>query len=229
MKRFDSPLSMVVFAAVMMLLAACGAATPAPTAATAPVATAAPVATTAPAATATSERVPAELPTLPPSPTPTAAAAQDLPFTLSSTAFAEGATIPDQYVYRMTGQCDGANLSPELTWSGAPAGTQSFVVMVVDPDGGDWAHWVQFNIPGDVTALPEAAAGPDIGVKGCNDFGELGYGGPCPPGGTHRYIFTLYALDTTLALSDGATRPEVLTAMKDHIIGTAQLTGLRSR
>jgi Raf kinase inhibitor-like YbhB/YbcL family protein len=153
----------------------------------------------------------------------------DLPFTLTSTAFTEGEVIPDQYTFSLGGQCDGANLSPELTWIGAPADTQSYAVIVNDPDGGDWAHWVQFNIPGDGTALPEAAEGPDIGVKGRNDFGELGYGGPCPPGGTHRYIFTLYALDTTLSASEGATRSEVEKAMADHILGQAQLTGLRSR
>ena len=159
---------------------------------------------------------------------PAATAAPDAPFTLTSSAFAEGETIPDQYTYRLAGQCDGANLSPELKWSGTPAGTQSFVVAVIDPDGGDWVHWVQFNIPGDATSLPEAAGGPDIGVKGKNDFGELGYGGPCPPDGTHRYVFTLYALDTTLSLVEGAPRVSVEAAMEGHILGAAPLTGLRS-
>jgi Raf kinase inhibitor-like YbhB/YbcL family protein len=163
-----------------------------------------------------------------PNTAPAATAAPDVPFALTSSAFAEGETIPNQYTYRLTGQCDGANLSPELKWSGSPAETQSFVIIVIDPDGGDWVHWVQFNIPGDVTSLPEAAGGPDIGVKGKNDFGELGYGGPCPPDGEHRYVFTLYALDTTLSQVEGAPRVSMEAAMADHVLGTAQLTGLRS-
>jgi len=148
---------------------------------------------------------------------------------LTSTAFADGEVIPDQYTYRLSGQCDGANVSPQLAWTGAPTDTQSFVVIVADPDGGDWVHWVQFNIPGGATSLPEAEGGRDIGVKGRNDFGELGYGGPCPPDGTHRYIFTLYALDTTLSAAEGATRSEAEKAMADHVLGQAQLIGLRSK
>jgi Raf kinase inhibitor-like YbhB/YbcL family protein len=148
---------------------------------------------------------------------------------LTSTAFADGESIPDRYTYHLSGQCAGANLSPELTWAGAPAGTQSFAVIVIDPDGGNWVHWLQFNIPGDAASLAEAEAGPDVGIKGQNDFGQSGYGGPCPPGGTHRYIFTLYALDTVLSKAQGATRSKVEQAMTNHILGKAQLTGLRSK
>lgn len=229
MKRINLLLALIILASVTMSLAACGALASAPTATAAPAATSAPDATTAPAATSTSESVLAETPTSPPTSAPAATAAPDLPFTLTSTAFVEGEAIPDQYTFSLEGQCDGANLSPELTWVGAPANTQSFAVIVNDPDGGDWVHWVQFDIPADATSLPEAEAGPAIGVKGENDFGKLGYGGPCPPSGTHRYIFTLYALDTTLSLPERATRFEVLTAMKDHVLGQAQLTGLRNR
>jgi hypothetical protein len=100
---------------------------------------------------------------------------------------------------------------------------------MVDPDGGDWVHWVQFDIPAETTQLAEAAGGPDIGRKGRNDFGELGYGGPCPPAGTHRYVLTLYALDTLLSLSEGASRAEVEAALNGHILEKTQLTGLRSR
>ena len=215
-------LSLAIVSAVL-LLGACGVTSPAPTAAV----TSAP--TAAPAVPATVDPTSVEVPTLPPASTLAATAVPDVPFTLTSTAFAEGEVIPDQYTYRLGAQCTGANLSPQLTWVGTPAHTQSLAVIVSDPDGGDWAHWVQFNIPGDATSLPEATAGPNLGLKGRNDFGELGYGGPCPPGGTHHYIFTLYALDATLSVAEGATRSEVEQAMADHILGQTQLTGLRSK
>jgi Raf kinase inhibitor-like YbhB/YbcL family protein len=223
MKCFHLVLSLIVLAVVAMLLGACGTASPTLTATTTPVPPA------LPAATATLESGPPQTPIPSPTPTSSVIAAPDVSFTLTSTAFAEGETIPDQYTYRMSGQCDGANVSPQLAWTGAPANTQSFAIIVNDPDGGDWVHWVQFNIPGDATSLSEVEAGPDIGIKGQNDFGKLGYGGPCPPGGTHHYIFTLYALDTTLLASQGATRFDVAKAMAGHILAQAQLTGLRSR
>ena len=150
-------------------------------------------------------------------------------FSLSSPAFKDGNEMAEKYTYKMGGQCDGENYSPALTWAGAPAETQSFAITLVDPDGGNWAHWVQFNIPADVASLPETIAGPEIGVKGRNDFYSPGYGGPCPPGGTHHYVFTLYALDTTLELEEGATLKAVLTAMEGHILAETQLTGLRTR
>jgi hypothetical protein len=230
MKQFNWRLSLIVLVMVMTL-SACGGATPAPTAlpTAALTATSATVATRLPTATHTPLPPTATFTPLPP-PTvaPSATAAPKVPFALTSSAFAEGETIPDQYTYRLTGQCAGENLSPELAWVGTPAGTQSFAVIVIDPDGGDWVHWLQFNIPGDAASLPEAAGGPDVGVKGKNDFGELGYGGPCPPGGTHRYVFTLYALDTMLSAAEGATRSDVEKAMADHILGQVRLTGLRS-
>ena len=137
--------------------------------------------------------------------------------------------MADKYTYKMGGQCDGENYSPTLAWTGAPAETGSFAVTLVDPDGGNWVHWVQFNIPAEVTSLPETIAGPAVGVKGNNGFYSLGYGGPCPPGGTHHYVFTLYALDTALELDEGATLNAVLAAMEGHILAEAQLTGLRTR
>ncbi len=161
-----------------------------------------------------------------PTPTPTEMPA---PFSLSSTAFEEGGAIPTKYTYRLPGQCNGQNFSPPLVWMGVPAGTVSFAIIMVDPDGGDWVHWVQFDIPGDATGLPEAIAAPDTGVKGINDFRELGYGGPCPPSGTHTYVFTLYALDATLSLPEGATKAQAEAAMAGHILGQARLTGRRSR
>ena len=185
-----------------------------------------------------STELPAEVEnTLPPSLVPTSfptegsptEPVQEIQFALTSTAFAEGESIPDPYTFNLGIQCGGENISPQLSWSGAPDGAQSFALLMVDPDGGDWVHWVQFNIPAEVSELPEAVGGPEIGIKGRNSFGQLGYGGPCPPGGTHRYIFTIYALDTRLSLSEAATQSDVESGMEGHILGEAQLTGLRSR
>ena len=165
---------------------------------------------------------PTSMPTLTPEPTSTPIP----PFTLTSTAFKEGETIPHKYVYGMGSQCNGPNYSPPLSWIGTPAGTQSFAVIMHDPDGGNWVHWVQFDIPGDLSELPEEVGGPDIGIKGINNFQKVRYGGPCPPSGAHRYIFTLYALDTLLSLSKGATKAEVEAAMQGHILQQAQLMGM---
>ena len=110
---------------------------------------------------------------------------------------------------------------PALAWTNPPANTKSFAITMHDPDGGNWVHWVQFNIPAGMTILAEVAGGPDVGVKGLNDFGELGYSGPCPPSGNHHYIFTLYALDAALSLTQGATRGQVDTSMAGHILGQA--------
>jgi Raf kinase inhibitor-like YbhB/YbcL family protein len=137
--------------------------------------------------------------------------------------------MSDRYTYSMFGQCGGENYSPALAWTGAPAGTKSFVITVIDPDGGNWLHWLQFNIPADATSLPEAVGGPEVGVKGKNSFGSLGYGGPCPPSGTHHYIFTLYALDATLDLKEGAQLNDLTKAMDGHILAQAQLTGIKRR
>lgn len=167
-----------------------------------------------------------------PSSAPSGGATESEPtmsFTLISTAFANGASIADKYTYHLRGQCNGENFSPPLSWTAAPSGTQSFVIIMIDPDGGNWTHWIQFNIPDYETELKEAVDGPAIGIKGSNDFGGLGYGGPCPPGGTHRYVITIYALDTTLSLSEGAKHRDVESAMTGHILGEAQLMGLRSK
>jgi Raf kinase inhibitor-like YbhB/YbcL family protein len=127
----------------------------------------------------------------------------DMALTITSSAFAEGAMIPRNYT------CDAEDISPELKWSGPPKGTKSFAVICDDPDApaGTWVHWVLFNIPADVSALPAGIPPEAIQKKGArhgkNDFRRLGYGGPCPPGGTHRFIFKLYALDTMLRLESG--------------------------
>jgi Raf kinase inhibitor-like YbhB/YbcL family protein len=144
---------------------------------------------------------------------------------LTSSAFSEGAMIPDKYT------CDGADVSPPLNWGALPADTKSLALVCDDPDApvGTWVHWVYYDIPPDTEGLPENVATDERpaqgGTQGINDFRKMGYGGPCPPGGTHRYYFKLYALDTTLNLSPGATKKQVLKAMENHIIGQTQLMG----
>lgn len=159
---------------------------------------------------------------------PTPEPPTQIPFILTSNAFVDGGDISDKYVYNMVGQCSGGNISVPLSWSGAPAGTQSFALIMSDPDGQNWGHWVVYDIPADVTSLPEVENGPDIGVKGQNDFNRLGYGGPCPPSGVHRYLFTLYAVDTILDIGERAYDYELEMALEGHVLAQAQLTGLRS-
>lgn len=149
-------------------------------------------------------------------------------FVLSSSAFENNGTIPEKYAYKLGTQCNGDNYSPPLGWSGAPAGTESFLLTVIDPDGGNWVHWLLVDIPADLNALTEVVNGSEEGIAGRNSFGGNGYGGPCPPSGTHRYIFTLYALDTTLEVDPGVSLEEVTPLFKDHILAQCQLVGLKS-
>ena len=149
---------------------------------------------------------------------------------LTSTAFKEGDPIPEQY----TG--DGKDRSPALKWTGAPNGTKSFALICEDPDAPKktWTHWVLFNVPADSHELPEGVPADKTvlgGAKqGVNDFGKLGYGGPKPPkGSSHRYYFKLHALDTTLDLPAGATRQQVLDALKGHVVAEGLLMGTYAR
>ncbi len=145
-------------------------------------------------------------------------------FTLTSSAFREGASIPVKHT------CDGPDVSPPLAWSGAPKNTKTFALICDDPDApaGTWVHWVLFNVPPTVTQLPENASGS--GTEGRNDFRKTGYGGPCPPPGKpHRYFFKLYALDASLALKAGATKADVERAMQGHVLAQAQLMGTFGR
>jgi Raf kinase inhibitor-like YbhB/YbcL family protein len=153
----------------------------------------------------------------------------DLPeFTLSSAAFLEDEAIPTKY------SCDGDDISPSLVWSGAPENTGSFVLIMDDPDApvGTWVHWVLFNLPGDANSLPENlpanAAFTDGSQQGSNSWGNIGYGGPCPPIGTHRYFFKLYALESSLELVEGATKEDVISAMEDYILMETELMGTYS-
>ena len=156
-------------------------------------------------------------------------AVENLDFVLESPAFADGEPIHQDFT------CDGSDVSPGLQWSGAPPSTRSFVIITDDPDApvGTWVHWVYYDIPGSVTRLPESFPPDEVpelgGAQGTNDFRRIGYGGPCPPSGTHRYIFTIYALDTVLGLPAGATKRQVLRAAEGHILAQAELMGTYSR
>ena len=147
-------------------------------------------------------------------------------FELSSPAFNEGDLIPKKYT------CSGPDVSPPLRWSSPPTGTQSLALIADDPDApmGTWVHWVIFNLPSDLSELPEGVATketlPNGSRQGLNDFRRIGYGGPCPPPGKpHRYYFKLYALDTPLNLKPRATKAQLLEASKSHVLGEAQLMG----
>lgn len=150
-------------------------------------------------------------------------------FTISSPAFSEGDPIPIQY------SCDGEDQNPALEWSGTPDGTASLALVMDDPDapGGTWVHWVLFNIPSDVSGLPYSMPATSIlddgSVHGANSWGRSDYGGPCPPGGTHRYFFKLYALDSLLELTDGADFGDVEQALREHLVGEASLMGTYTR
>lgn len=144
-------------------------------------------------------------------------------FMLESPAFKENGNIPIQY----TGE--GKDLSPPLFWKNAPKGTQSLALICDDPDapGGNWDHWILYNIPSSLNELKEG--GKDLSSEirlGKNSWGNNAYGGPKPPSGTHHYHFTLYALDTTLNLQEGATKEELLKAMEGHILKQVTLIGL---
>ncbi len=150
-------------------------------------------------------------------------------FTLKSSAFENNGYIPRTYT------CDGNDISPPLSWSGAPPETKSYVLIVYDSDApkGVFYHWLLYNIPADLSALPEnVPRGPETpyGLQGVNDFGIVGYGGPCPPtGSTHRYVFLLLALDTRLSLKAGATIDDLLKALDGHVIAYAKLVGIYGR
>ena len=143
---------------------------------------------------------------------------------LTSDAFANGQSIPAKY------SCIGKNISPALAWNDPPAGTKSFALIVDDPDApmGTWVHWVLFNLPADARNLQESADTSAVSV-GKNSSGNMHYDGPCPPSGTHRYFFKLYALDSNLSLSPGATKEQVLKAMDSHILAQGELMGTFSK
>ena len=142
---------------------------------------------------------------------------------ITSPAFGHNEEIPIEYT------CDGPNISPELRIDGVPENTKSLVLINDDPDapGGVWDHWIIFNMP---PALSRVDKGKEPeGQAGKNSWGRTGYGGPCPPSGTHRYFFKLYALDTMLSLQEGSVKAQIEAAMEGHIIDSAELMGLYTR
>ncbi len=147
-----------------------------------------------------------------------------------SPKFGEGKRIPNMYT------CMGKDISPPLLWEDVPQGTESFVLIADDPDapGGTWVHWVIYNMPKEVRNLKEGIPGiavlPDGTTQGRNDFGRIGYGGPCPPPGKpHRYFFTIYAIDRKMNLSEGLTKEDVLKKIKGAILDSAKFYGVFSR
>ncbi len=148
---------------------------------------------------------------------------------IESSVFEEGKPIPQRYT------CEGVNVSPPLQWTPLSENTESIAIICEDPDapGGLWVHWVIFNLPPDTGSLPERVMEREIlengAVQGINDFGNVGYRGPCPPGGTHRYYFKIYALDIEIDLPALITRKELLNAMNGHIIDQGQTMGVYSR
>ena len=148
---------------------------------------------------------------------------------ITSAAFQDGGQIPSKYT------CDGADVSQPLEWSGVPNGAKSLALICDDPDAPakTWVHWVVYDLPATTTNLPEGlplterlATG---GKQGKNDFGKIGYGGPCPPSGTHRYFFKLYAIDGETSLEPGATKEQVLKAIQGHILAQGELIGRYKR
>lgn len=151
-------------------------------------------------------------------------------FQIKSSAFNADGNIPSKFT------CQGADISPALEWNGAPEGTKSFALLVHDPDAprsGGFTHWVAYDIPPDAKNLPENVAKggslPGGGTQGKNDFGKSGYNGPCPPSGTHRYYFRLYALNRTLDLRPGASKEELEKAIRGHVLAEAELMGKFSK
>jgi Raf kinase inhibitor-like YbhB/YbcL family protein len=157
--------------------------------------------------------------------TPTENHPPNVSFVLTSQSFGSGETIPVSFT------CDGADVSPELRWSEIPTSTRSLALIVDDPDapGGTFVHWVLFDIPASAAKLAEAEKA--IGTNGKNGFNQTQYRGPCPPPGKpHRYFFNLYALDVdSLNLQPGASKTDLLQAINNHVVGTAQLLGLYER
>ena len=148
---------------------------------------------------------------------------------MASKAFQDGGEIPQKYT------CDGEDLSPALEWSSVPDEAMTLALILDDPDAGDgtWVHWILYNVPAHILEIPDNL--PREGqlesgiMQGLNDFQNIGYGGPCPPSGIHRYVFKLYALDKELELQPGATKRQLLKAMEGHILDRAQFMSTYSK
>lgn len=148
---------------------------------------------------------------------------------LRSTSFENGGMIPSKHAY------DRENISPAIYWGNLPSGTKSIALICEDPDApvGNWVHWVIFNIPPSKSGLeenvPKKERLDDGSIQGRNDYGKIGYDGPCPPSGTHRYFFKVFALDTTLSLAPGCSKSQLVREMKNHILDEGEIFGLYRR
>jgi Raf kinase inhibitor-like YbhB/YbcL family protein len=155
---------------------------------------------------------------------PTSLASEIPAMNLTSPAFKDGADIPPKF------SCDGDDVSPPLAWDAVPADAKALVLIVDDPDAGGFVHWVAFDIPATTAQLPEGASASDATLhQGTNSFGKAGYGGPCPPSGTHHYRFRLLAVREPLGLSGAPTADKVLAASEGHVAAETTLTGLYHR
>lgn len=148
---------------------------------------------------------------------------------MKSAVFDEGEPIPTRYT------CDGVDISPPLEWDVLPENTESIALICEDPDapGGLWTHWIIFNLPPGTRNLKEHVMEREVldngAMQGLNDFGRIGYGGPCPPGGTHRYYYKMYAMDIKLDLPPQTRRNELLEAIDGHILDQGQIMGVYTR
>jgi len=148
---------------------------------------------------------------------------------LTSPAFEDGVMIPGKYT------CDGDDVSPQLNWEDIPDGTQSIAIIMDDPDAprGTWVHWVIYNIEPDTNELHENIDTDEVvnsgALQGKNSWGNIGYGGPCPPGGVHRYFFKIYALDAETLTEPGATKEDLLESIRGHILDQGELMGRYER
>jgi hypothetical protein len=149
---------------------------------------------------------------------------------ITSTAFADNGEIPTLHT------CEGRDVAPPLQFSGIPAGARSLALIVDDPDAPDpaaprmtWVHWVVYDLAPATAGLPEGGTLPAGARDGLNDWKRIGYGGPCPPVGRHRYFFKLYALDTTLSFAHPPTKHQLEQAMKGHVLAHAELVGTYER
>jgi Raf kinase inhibitor-like YbhB/YbcL family protein len=140
--------------------------------------------------------------------------------TVTSSAFAEGEAIPARY------GCDGEGLSPPLAWSGAPEGTAAFAIVMDDPDARGFVHWTVADLPSETTSLEQ---GERAGTEGRSSFGRAEYGGPCPPSGTHRYVFEVFALPDALGLAPGFSADELRAALEGRVLASGRLTGTYTR
>jgi Raf kinase inhibitor-like YbhB/YbcL family protein len=142
---------------------------------------------------------------------------------VTSSAFEEGGAIPSRYT------CDGDDVSPPIAWSGAPEDTAAYALIVDDPDARGWIHWLVTDVPADRQGLDDGASGTSAATEGQNDFGRTGHGGPCPPSGTHRYAFEVFALSQPLGLGTGFSADELRAAMEGKVLATGRLNGTYAR